>query len=100
MKTTLYFSLGLLIIAALLVGCSSKQTDVLTPAGVVDIPSVGDTKVIEIKASQYLFEPAEIVVNKGDKVKLILKSVDVPHGIAIKDYNVKVFADVGEESSV
>jgi cytochrome c oxidase subunit 2 len=106
MRTNLYyFSFGLLIITTLLVGCSSEETDSLIPAAVVDIPSSAgdkttDTKIIEIKASQYVFEPAEIVVNQGDKVKLILKSIDVAHGIAIKDYNVKVFADVGEESAV
>ncbi len=101
MKTTLYLSLGLLIIVTLLAGCSSnKQTGVLTPAAVVDIPSTADTKVVVVKASQYVFEPAEIVVNQGDKIKLILKSIDVPHGIAIKEYNVKVFADADEESAV
>lgn len=101
MKTSIYFGLSLLVIVTLLVGCSGKQTDVLTPTAVVgDSPPTTDTKIIEIKASQYLFEPAEIVVNQGDKVKLILKSVDVAHGIAIKDYNVKVFAEVGEQSAV
>jgi len=103
MKTHLYyFSFGLLVIAILLGGCSDEEANSLTPAAVADIPSPASasTKVIEIKASQYVFEPAEIVVNQDDKVKLILKSVDVAHGIAIKDYKVEVFADVGEESSV
>jgi cytochrome c oxidase subunit 2 len=63
------------------------------PAGDKDVeekvvmPS-GEVKEIKVTARQFQFEPATIEVNKGDKVRLIVTSVDVPHGIAIPEYGI------------
>ena len=48
----------------------------------------GGVKEIKITAKQFAFEPSTIEVNKGDKVKLIVTSVDVPHGISIPEYGI------------
>src|SRR3989344_3641790 len=48
----------------------------------------GDVKEFKIKAKQFEFSPSTIEVNKGDKVRLIVTSSDVPHGIAIKEYGI------------
>lgn len=45
-------------------------------------------KEFTIVAKQYTFEPNTITVNKGDRVKLYVKSVDVTHGISIPDFGV------------
>ena len=42
--------------------------------------------VIEVSAKKYEFVPNEIHVKKGTKVKLIVHSVDEPHGIKFKLY--------------
>lgn len=45
-------------------------------------------KEFTIVAKQYTFEPNTITVNKGDRVRLHVKSVDVTHGISIPDFGV------------
>ncbi|MBI2647235.1 cupredoxin domain-containing protein, partial [Candidatus Woesearchaeota archaeon] len=46
---------------------------------------------------QFSFEPSTIEVNKGDKVRLIVTSVDVPHGFAIPEYDINERLDPGKE---
>ena len=57
-----------------------------------DLPVSGEiidgTRVIEVKAMQYSFIPDPIVVNKGEKVKFIIESVDIVHGFAISAYGI------------
>jgi cytochrome c oxidase subunit II len=45
---------------------------------------------IEITAKRFAFEPGQITVKKGQPVVLVLKSVDVAHGIRFRDLNVEV----------
>lgn len=44
---------------------------------------------IEIVAKRFEFQPSEITLEKGKPVTLIIHSEDVPHGLAIKELNVK-----------
>ena len=46
------------------------------------------TREFNMTAKKWEFSPATITVNKGDKVKLSIKSLDVNHGFAISDFNV------------
>lgn len=46
-------------------------------------------KRIEIVAKKFAFSPSEITIPKGQPVTLVLTSEDVPHGLAIKELNVK-----------
>ncbi len=62
--------------------------------------SADKIKEINIIASQWKFEPAEIIVNRGDKVRLNLTSVDVPHGLVIKEYGLSQFIKPGETATV
>jgi cytochrome c oxidase subunit 2 len=41
------------------------------------------TRTIEVHAKQFKFEPAEITLKRGETVKLVLISDDVPHGLAV-----------------
>ncbi len=43
---------------------------------------------IHIVAKQWVFEPSEIVVKKGQKVTLIVSSADVYHGFMIEAYGI------------
>jgi cytochrome c oxidase subunit 2 len=65
----------------------------------VVVESANDVKEFDIIARQWEFEPAVIIVNKGDKVKLNIRSIDVAHGIAIPEFNVDVKFQAGEEAS-
>jgi cytochrome c oxidase subunit 2 len=42
------------------------------------------TRTIEIHAKQFAFVPAEITIKKGETVKLVLWSDDVPHSLAVE----------------
>ena len=92
-KMILAFAIALLLIA----GCAKKEDqDTLKARKIIDyhmkefdsFPLSGSvidgTRVIELKGSQYTWEPENIVVNKGDKVRLIVESLDVPHGFEIE----------------
>jgi cytochrome c oxidase subunit 2 len=37
-------------------------------------------RVVEISAKRFRFEPAEVTLRRGEKVKLVLRSDDVVHG--------------------
>jgi len=55
---------------------------------------------IEVVAKRFSFEPASIELHKGVSVILVLKSVDVSHGIRIRELNVDVKAPAGATSEV
>ena len=45
---------------------------------------------IEITARRFAFTPGEITLKRGQPVVLVLKSVDVAHGLRFRDLNVEV----------
>jgi cytochrome c oxidase subunit II len=55
---------------------------------------------IEITAKRFEFSPNEITVKKGQPVVLVLKSLDVPHGIRFRDLNVQVKVSAGGTAEV
>ena len=46
-------------------------------------------RTIYIKAYQFYFEPTTIVVNKGEKIRLIISAEDVPHGFEIEGFEIE-----------
>ncbi len=46
-------------------------------------------RTIYIKAYQFYFEPTTIVVNKGEKIKLIVSVEDIPHGFEIEGFEIE-----------
>ncbi len=67
---------------------------------IVEKSPSGEVKEFQITAKQFSFNPETIEVNKGDKVRLIVTSIDVPHGIAIKEYNINERLDVGKPVTI
>ncbi len=57
-------------------------------------------KEFKITAKQFQFEPSTIEVNKGDRVRLIVTSIDVPHGIAIPEYGINERLDPGQPKTI
>lgn len=55
---------------------------------------------IEITAKRFAFTPNEITVKKGQPVVLVLKSLDVGHGIHFRDFNVDVKVKAGGTAEV
>ncbi|MEK6943510.1 MAG: cupredoxin domain-containing protein [Nanoarchaeota archaeon] len=76
-------------------GTDVQETEVtVQPSGEAEV------KEFRIAAKQFAFDPATIEVNKGDKVRLIVESVDVPHGIALPDYGIKERLDPGQPKTI
>ena len=59
----------------------------------------GDVREFTITARQYTFDPGEIRVKNGDRVRITLTSIDVTHGIAIPEFGFNLTAQVGETQS-
>ena len=45
--------------------------------------------MFEVTARRFDFEPATIEVTEGDRVRLLVRSADGPHGVEIKAFRVK-----------
>ena len=50
--------------------------------------SAPEPKVFEVTARKFEFEPSQIDVLEGDRVRLIVSSADGVHGVAIKKFKV------------
>ena len=48
-----------------------------------------ELKIFEVVARRFAFEPATIEVIEGDRVRLLVRSADGPHGVEIKAFKVK-----------
>lgn len=65
------------------------------PVPVATVPSKSvlestSVKEFSMTAKQWAFDPAVITVKQGDKVRIKMKSIDVAHGFALPDFNIKV----------
>ena len=85
------FLLSLIILAGC--GANSAKVDAQKINAYYDqkydtMPASGEVidgvRVIEIKASQFTFDPEVVVVNQGEKIRLIISAEDVPHGFEIE----------------
>ena len=52
-------------------------------------PTDDQPKVFDVIAKRFVFEPATIEVTEGDRVRLVVRSADGPHGVEIKAFKVK-----------
>lgn len=104
MKKIIFLScvLALLILSA----CSKQNVEPIVGQG-SSVPEQGvapvqssDFKEFKITAKQFEFTPSTIEVNKGDKVRLIVTSVDVPHGIAIPEYGINQRLEPGKPETI
>jgi cytochrome c oxidase subunit 2 len=77
---TTFISLALLIVGVASMAGEPRQE----PA-----PADGEPKVFEVVARRFEFEPATIEVTEGDRVRLVVRSADGPHGVEIKAFKVK-----------
>ncbi len=57
-------------------------------------------RIIEVRASRYKFEPDPIVVKLGEKIRLVVTSLDVAHGIAISEFKVNLSVPAGKKESI
>jgi len=56
----------------------------------------GEVKIFNMTAKRFSFEPNEIIVQRGDKVRLTITSLDTTHGFAISEYGININIINGE----
>ncbi|MBI1936399.1 cupredoxin domain-containing protein [Candidatus Woesearchaeota archaeon] len=69
-------------------------------SGDEEIIASDNVKEFRMTAKQFSFEPGTIEINKGDKVRLIVTSIDVPHGISIPEYGINERLDPGTPKTI
>ena len=83
-----------LLLAVLVSGC------VQAPAQDTGSQAAGELKEFTMTAKQFEFNPAAITVNKGDRVKITITSLDVSHGFRINEFNVNAKIEPGKPATV
>ena len=86
----------LLVLSIFLLSACAQQKPVERPEDLVGqgtpVPQEqvqsGEVKEFKLTAKQFQFEPSTIEVNKGDKIKLVVTSIDVPHGFSVPEYGI------------
>jgi cytochrome c oxidase subunit 2 len=71
-----------------------------SPVYLLPLPADAAPRRIGVVARRFAFEPDSIELQKGVPVTLVLRSVDVPHGIRIRELNVDVKAPKGGSGEV
>ena len=61
---------------------------------------VDGVREVKVVAKQWEFSPNPIVVKKGEKVRLRIKSVDVTHGFALPDFGINEVLNPGQEITI
>lgn len=115
------FVIGAVVIGVLLVGgyvlFAKKGTDskietqptqipqntkntVAEPPPITETPAQDNVKEFTMTAKKFEFSPAFITVSEGDRVKLTIQNIDVPHGFAIDELGIKQDLAAGETTTV
>lgn len=76
------------------------QSSVAEPPPITETPTQGNVKEFTMTARKFEFSPAFITVSEGDRVKLTIKNIDVPHGFAIDELGIKKDLAAGETTTV
>jgi len=77
-------------------GETTKETEVVAE----NKPAAESVKEFKITAKRFQFEPSTIEVSKGDRVRLLVTSTDVPHGISITEYGINERLDPGTPKTI
>ena len=118
MRRALLLSLPLLLTGGLLAACGSDDTDTNTLDSADDTPGDhmtsmdgmddghGETssvaegaREVAVSASSFAFDPAEIEVQAGEDIAIVLTSTDILHDFTIPELGAHVAADAGETAT-
>lgn len=82
----------LILVAVVILGFSAmKLFGSSSPTGdvVQDTMAVAaEAKEFNVKAFRFGYTPSEIIVNKGDKVKMVIENTDTLHGVRIPELGI------------
>jgi len=63
-----------------------------------DLATASAPRIVEVVATRFAFEPGRIEVTQGDVVRLVVRSADGVHGVAIKKFKVEKKVPRGGDS--
>ena len=63
-------------------------------------PQTDEPRIIEVLARRYTFEPAQIEATAGERLRILVRSGDGPHGFEIKKFKVSKEIPRGAEPVV
>ncbi len=69
-------------------------------SGNAAVPTQGSPRHVEVTAKRFAFEPATILLKKGQPVDLVLKSTDVAHGLRFRELNLDLKVSKGGRSEI
>lgn len=93
-----WMTLGLtLMLVFVLSACGSKTNNNTSNESAGGTTGAGGTQDIKVTATNFQFQPAEIKVKKGDKVKITLVNKEGAHGLEIPDFKVNLQKDGSAE---
>lgn len=79
----------------------SMGTETTPGAAMEGDSAMSDVRIIDMEAGAFYYKPNEIRVKKGEKVKIVMKSVDMMHDFNIDELGVKMpVAKSGETGTV
>lgn len=78
----------------------NSRNTVSEPPPITETPTQGSVKEFTMTAKKFEFSPAKLVVSEGDRIKLTIQNLDVPHGFAIDELGVKKDLAAGETTVV
>ncbi len=84
---------------AILFSALSMMVSII-PVTVRPIEAQATPRRIEITAKRFEFMPASITLKKGEPVVILLKSVDVTHGLRFRDLGLDLRAKKGQTSEL
>ena len=64
------------------------------------VSQASEVKEINLEAYKFGYSPERIVVKKGEVVKLLATSRDVPHGVFIKEYGINEKVEKGKVNNI
>lgn len=79
----------------------SMKTETTPGAAMEGDSDMSDVRIIDMEAGAFYYKPNEIRVKKGEKIKIVMKSVDMMHDFNIDELGVKIpIAKSGETGTV
>lgn len=99
-KITGLIIIGLLVVGGIFVFNQKKPAMKQELTTETTTTAMNPAQEFTITAKSWAFDPAVITVKQGDKVKLKIKSIDVTHGFALPDFNVKIDLVPNKEETV
>jgi cytochrome c oxidase subunit 2 len=73
-------------------------TTAAVPGRAVDVSTT--PRRIEVTAKRFVFSPGEITLKKGQPVVLVIKSLDVSHGLRFRELNLSVKINKGSSAEL